>query len=256
MVELNGIEEALNEWVKWEKNHSLYAPDNIREAETTQGKFELTYKSSDYQKDRELRYATSRAWKELEEALERAKAVDKADRDEKVDFKEHFEYTENDNNYSTDNLDKKEQLMDEYGFELADTALFILKMTTSIEAGFGSEDYEPDLETIAKTLEQTADPVQLEYHESTEQVKKLLEPDTEENLYEEVMGKSTDEQKIGEYAEEIIEKLSQLTAHLPKSLSDYVAEKIHYNLEQRQIEEMDADHPNPEKEFKRDFEKN
>lgn len=243
-------DEYLEKWVDWEKGNDLYAPDNIRAAD------ERNWQSPDYQQNLELRYAAGRVWKELQEALEVAEAVDSAENDENTDFDDYFEYTQNDEEYDKESVSDEEQLKDEFGFELADVALFTLKMTTAIRGGFDSEEYDPDLEAMARALEQTDDKVQSEYEDATRDIQEPLDPETQGDLYEEVMGEDQDAEKIAEQAQVIVGKLSGIAASLPKeSLSEYVTEKIRYNIEERDIGQMDADHPNPEKEFKREYEK-
>lgn len=241
--------EYLDEWVVWEKDNDLYAPDNIKEAS------QRNFKSPKYQQARELRYAASRAWKELNEALEVAEAVDRAERGEEVDFERHFDYTKDNDCYDEDSVCNRKQLMDEFGFEAADTALFALKISTAIEPGFGSDDYEPDLEGMAAAL-QNSEESDKSYEQATEDIQEAVDPQADGELYQAVMADEQDPEEIAEHAENMIENISSIALRLPKgSLSDYITEKIRYNIRERSVENMDADHPNPEEEFKRDFEK-
>lgn len=241
--------EYLEKWVDWESDNNLHAPENIKEAEGR------NFRSPDYQQDRELRYATGRAWKESNEALEVAEAVDRAERGEEIDFEEHFEYTKDNLFYDEDAVSDYKQLMDEFGFEAADMALFLLKMSTAVETGFGSEEYEPNLEGMASALE-SGEESGKSYEEATEEIRENIDPDYEGALYQAVMAENQNPEEIAEHAEEMVGELSKIASTLPKgNLSEYVNEKIRYNIEERELENMDADHPNPEEEFKRDFEK-
>jgi NTP pyrophosphatase (non-canonical NTP hydrolase) len=242
--------EYLEDWVDWESDNDLHAPENIGKAG------ERNFQSPDYQQDRELRYAAGRAWKELNEALEVAEAVDRAERGEEVDFEKYFEYTRDNELYDEDAVSDREQLMDEFGFEAADVTLFALKMSTAVETGFGSDEYGPDLENMASALE-TSEESGKSYEEATEEIQENIDPDYDRALYQAVMAEDQNPGEIAGHAEEMVENLSRIAATLPKgSLSEYITEKIRYNIEERELENMDADHPNPEEEeFKRDFEK-
>ncbi len=239
----------LEKWTEWESDNDLHVPENIDEAA------QRNFQSPEYQQDRELRYAAGRAWTELNEALEVAKAVDRAERGEKVDFERHFDYTRDNEFYDEDAVSNKKQLLDEFGFEAADAALFALKINTAIEAGFGSDDYEPDLEGMAAALE-SSEESDKSYEEATEDIQEAVDPQADGELYQAVMAEEQDQEEIAEHAENMIENISRIASRLPKgSLSDYITEKIRYNIEERSVENMDADHPNPEEEFKRNFEK-
>ena len=246
------ITEALEEWTAWEREHDLFAPDNIRAAR------DRNFESPGYREDLERRYAASRTWKELEEALEVAEAVDRAEAGETVDFKEHFDYTSGNQFYDEGSLSDEEQLRDEYGFELADVALFLLKTSTTVQKTTeNGRVYKPDFEEVADWPEESDSREIDSFRDATASLYEKFGPESEDSdFYSKVMNEDADTDEILRQTDEILGDLSSIATELPKrSLSDYVAEKIRYNTEERSIDDMDADHPDPEKEFKRNYEK-
>lgn len=240
--------EALETWMDWEREHYLFAPDNIRSSR------ERNFESPEYREDLERRYAVSRAWKELEEALEVAEAVDKMENGEKVDFESYFDYTSGNQFYDEEDKTDEEQLKDEYGFELADVALFMLKTSTTIPGSNShGKRYDIDLEEMSGWLEDSKHRVETGFQDATASIYRQLDPEGENaEIYDEVMKEDPEAGKLMRQTQDILGELSDIASGLPKeSLTEYVVDKIIYNTEERNIVDMDADHPEPGKGYSR-----
>lgn len=138
------LEDSLLDWIDWEKENDLHAPENIKKSG------ERNFQSKKDQKDREIRYATGRAWKEINEALEVARAIETYG---EIDYSQHFEYTRGNRMYDEDSVTDEQQLMDEFGFELADIALFTLKLRTTTVPSGTSRRYLPDVHNLIKLFD-------------------------------------------------------------------------------------------------------
>lgn len=232
------IEEHLQDWSSWEQENGLHSPDNIKEGETTSKE--------------ELRYAAGRTWTEIREGLEVAEAVDRAEKGEEIEFEDFFDYTVENEKYDQNSVRDHTQLKDELGYELADIALFAVKITTSIETGFQNTGYTPEYSVIADKISRQYERNSDSHTATLENVYDKLDPASKSStLYLEVMSENPDEQKILDEIDDTISSLSLMASNLPRNnLATYISEKINYN-KARSIENMDADHPEPTSAFQK-----
>lgn len=84
-------------------------------------------------------------------------------------------------------------------------------------------------------------------------MKNDLSPHIESGFYSKAISGPDINEEILEFTENTMKKLQGMAQTLPgKSLQNYVSEKIRYNIEERNIDEMDAKHPEPVEGFKRE----
>lgn len=224
----NNLENSLEDWSEWESDNGFFAPENIQTGETTQ--------------EEELLYATERAYRELEEAKERAETIDRMEQGQNVEFQ--FEYTKEDENYNEEAVSNENQLRDEFGYELADATLFAFKATTALQTGFESSDYEPNHAAMADAVKQTSENERTEKYEPTvrELLEKLDHKAESPSIYEEITSDDIDESMVARKVENVVQDLTRISSDLPRDMSSYISEKIRYN-QSRSVEQMDADHP-------------
>ena len=223
---MNSLNQALRSWAEWESEIGWHIPDNIEEGVRSQRE--------------ELEFAAERAYDEIIEASEVAEAVDRAETGEDFDLTAHFDYTnEIDREYEND----EEQLRDELGYELADIGIFTVKMSTGLEQDVGEEDaegYRPDFEGLAQTIEShEAERPGNAYREAVDELGELLEPEKGE-IREGISQSPVDQETVAEGLENLLYGLSDLSAELPRSFSDYVTEKMEYNEKGRDPSDIDS----------------
>jgi hypothetical protein len=222
---MSDLNRELERWAEWESEIGWHIPDNLNEGARSQRE--------------ELEFAVKRAYDEIREAEEVADAVDRIEAGEDVKVKEHFDYTsEIDREYD----DSETQLRDELGYELADIGIFTVKISTGLQENVGKENregYRPDFQGLAEIVENhEAEKPENAYREAINELGGLLEPEGE-------MGKSVEEMPMDEDAaaegvETLLYGLSDLSADLPRSFTDYMADKMEYNRSSREPKDIDS----------------
>ncbi len=216
----------MRSWAEWESEIGWHIPDNIEEGVRSQRE--------------ELEFAAERAYDEIIEGSEVAEAVDRADTGEDFDLTAHFDYT---NEIDREYENNEEQLRDELGYELADIGIFTIKMSTGIEQNVGEEDtegYRPDYEGLTQTIEShEAERPGNAYREAVNELGELLEPEKGE-IREGISQSSVDQETVAGGLENLFYGLSDLSAELPRSFSEYVTEKMEYNEKGRNPSDIDS----------------
>lgn len=214
-----GISKGIiEEWAKWEMDEGFHSPLKIEEGES----------------EREhLIYSLDRLERELEEAIEVAETVEKVESSQEID-EEVLEYT-NDIEREYSNLEI--QAKDELGYEIADTVLFTLKVGSTMDTyRDGAEIY---LEELASIFDE-AEELDSSYEKVLEELHQNQDPERIDSFaYEILNDKEVEEDRIDSALRDLGSKLGGIVRALPRSLSDYVADKVDYNQE-RDTEEMDA----------------
>lgn len=223
---MSGLNQALENWAEWESDIGWHIPDNIENSIRTQRE--------------ELEFAADRAYDEIREASEVAEAVDRVEAGEELDFTAHFDYTsEIDREYGS----SEKQLKDELGYELADIGIFTIKMSTGLQANVGEEDregYRPDFRGLAETIENhEGEKPGNAYSEATGELGDLLEPEGGE-IRKMIDQEPVNEQAVSKGLENLLYGLSDLAADLPRTFSEYITEKMEYNEEGRNPEDIDS----------------
>lgn len=216
----------MRSWAEWESEIGWHIPDNIEEGVRSQRE--------------ELEFAAERAYDEIIEGSEVAEAVDRADTGEDFDLTAHFDYT---NEIDREYENNEEQLRDELGYELADIGIFTIKMSTGIEQNVGEEDtegYRPDYEGLTQTIEShEAERPGNAYREAVNELGELLEPEKGE-IREGISQSTVDQETVAGGLENLLYGLSDLSAELPRSFSEYVTEKMEYNEKGRNPSDIDS----------------
>lgn len=223
---MSDLNQALKNWAEWESDIGWHTPESIEDGIRSQSE--------------ELEFTADRAYDETREASEVAEAVDRIEAGEEFNPIPHFDYTnEIDREYES----SEEQLRDELGYELADIGIFTIKMSTGLEADMGAESregYSPDFEGLAETIENhEAEKPENAYREAISELGDLLEPEGGE-IRREIAQRPIDEETVAGGLENLLYGLSDLAADLPRSFSDYIAEKIEYNATGRDPSDIDS----------------
>lgn len=216
----SSYESIIEEWIDWEIEEELHSPRRIEKGED---------------RSKHLQYAFDRMEKEIEEAREVADAVDDFQQEDEID-EDILDYTTKiDRAYK----DVDRQVKDELGYEIADVTLFLMKAATTLE--FYETGRSTDYSDISEIFDGREEIEEFCYDDILDEIHQVYNPEIEGSFAnQEVLQDNLEDEKIASQLQKTGTRLKEITRDLPRSLQEYLGEKIGYNKE-REIEKMDAD---------------